>query len=773
MKKIFKYFGLFLTAALIGAFTGCIHEEEPDSADIGLGIKVFAPTKVVTGQPVTINGSNLRDVTEVVFPGDVVVTDFERVGNSMIRVVTPSGLPEEGGLLKVRNSNNDEAESRVAMTIGKTVVSGFSKQEGESVTGGEQITVYGKDLEFITGVELLDPDGNPYIIEDKDFYRKSTSNIIINIPKRNIFTGNFAGKLLSVDGNQFMMPDLAYEPSTEGGHWATVRKPIWQNEGAGAVSWSGTYRFGLEGHDGNNECIVTFPQDIWDKLKSETFYLQVEATDPQIRITTGWWDPNFQADDFQPGNDKLTDNGDGTWTLEVNLTSNPDFVAAIDDRHLLFTGDRFTPIAILVETQEWVEGEEEGHWEKVKDTFWTNAGAGAVSWSGTYRFGLEGHDGNNECIVTFPQEIWDRIKTETFYLRVEATDPQIRITTGWWDPNFQADDFQPGNEKLTDNGDGTWTLEVNLTSNPDFVAALDDRHLLFTGDRFTPVELYFEKEEWVGGGGHEEIVRTSIWKNAGAGAVSWSGTYRFGLEGHDGNNECIVTFPQDVWDKLKSETFYIDVEATDPQIRITTGWWDPNFQADDFQPGNEKLTDNGDGTWTLEVNLTSNPDFVAALDDRHLLFTGDRFTPIEIYFQETVWVGGGSQPKEVEFWKNAGAGAVSWSGTYRFGLEGHDGNNECIVTFPQDVWDKLKSSTFYLQVEATDPQIRITTGWWDPNFQADDFQPGNEKLTDNGDGTWTLEVNLTSNPDFVAALDDRHLLFTGDRFTPVRLYFVE
>ena len=346
MKKIFKYFGLFIAVALTGAFTGCVEEQDIDSADLGLAIKVFSPTKVVTAVPVTITGSGMKDVTEVIFPGDKVVTDIEHVGSNMIRVVTPANLPAEGGKIKVRNAKNEEAESRVSMTIGKTVISGFSKQAGESVTGGEQITIFGKDLEFITGVELLDPDGNPYTISDKDFYRKSTSNIVFNVPKRNIFTGSFAGKVFSIDGKEFARPELAYEPSMEGGHWATVKKTIWKNEGGPAVSWSGTYRFALEGHDGNNECIAELPQDVWDFLKSETFYIDVEASDPQIRVTTGWWDPNYQADDYQPGNEKLTDNGDGTWTLEVNISDNADFIAALDERHLLFTGDRYTPIKL-------------------------------------------------------------------------------------------------------------------------------------------------------------------------------------------------------------------------------------------------------------------------------------------------------------------------------------------------------------------------------------------------------------------------------------------
>ena len=628
MKKIFKYFGIFLSVAFMGALTSCNIEEITESADLGLGIKVFFPTKVVAGQPMTINGSGFSDVREIVFPNGVTVSNFEIVSDDMIRVTAPAGIAASGGNIIVRTAD-EEAESRLPLTLGSTVISGYSKQEGESIKGGEQLTIYGKDLEFISSIELLDPDGNPLVLQDEDFYRKGTSMVVITLPGK-VFEGSFAGKVYTFDGREFLMPELAYEPASDGGHWETVKTTIWENPGAGAVSWNGTYRFALEGHDGNNECIAEIPQDIWNKMMTETFYIDIQATDPQVRITTGWWDPNFMAGDIQPGNELLTDNGDGTWTVEVNLSDNPDFVAALIDRHLLFTGDRYTPIDIYFKEDIWVDGG--GHMEIVKTDIWKNEGSPAVSWSGTYRFALEGHDGNNECIAEIPQDIWDKMMTETFYIDIEATDPQVRITTGWWDPNFMAGDIQPGNELLTDNGDGTWTVKVNLSDNPDFVAALIDRHLLFTGDRYTPIEIYFMEEIWVDGG-DDQPKEDVFWENGGSGAVSWNGTYRFALEGHDYNNECIGEFPQDIWDKIKTKTFYLVVESSDPQVRVTTGWWDPNWKVGDIQPGNDLITDNGDGTWTVEINISDDADFIAALDDRHLLFTGDRYTPLKLYFK--------------------------------------------------------------------------------------------------------------------------------------------
>ena len=627
MKKIFTYFGIMLTVVLLGAFTACNPREMDETAEAGLNIKVFFPTKVVPGQPMTINGSGFADVREIIFPDGVSVTNFEHVGGDMIRVTAPSGI--SAGRIVVRTDTED-AESRQELTLGSTAISGYSKQDGETVDGGEQLTIYGKDLEFISRIELMDTDGNPLILEDEDFYRKGTSTVVFTVPKTTIFDGTFVGKVYTFDGKVFNLPELTYVPGSEGGgHWETVKTVVWENPGAGAVSWNGTYRFALEGTDGNNEAIAEIPADIWAKLKSETFYLLLEATDPQVRVTTGWWSTTWTGADFQPGTSELlVDNGDGTWTLEINLSGDP-ILDAMDVEHLLFTGDRYTPLQIYFAEDVWVDGG--GHMEIVKTSLWKNEGAGAVSWNGTYRFAGEGHETGEE-IYAFPADIWEKLKSETFYLDLEATDPQVRVTTGWWSTTWTGADFQPGtSELLVDNGDGTWTLEINLTGDP-ILDAMDVEHLLFTGDRYTPIEIYFKEEIWVDGGddGPKEEL---LWENPGAGAVSWNGTYRFAGEGHETGEE-IYAFPADTWEKLKSETFYLMVEATDPQIRVTTGWWSTTWTGADFQPGtSELLVDNGDGTWTLEINLTGDP-ILDAMDVEHLLFTGDRFTPVKLFFMK-------------------------------------------------------------------------------------------------------------------------------------------
>ena len=624
MKYIINYLGALLAVVLIGTtFTACSDDDDNGSANVGLGIKVFFPTKVVTNQPITINGSGFTDVTEIEFPGGAKATSFEIVSDDMIKVNTPAGVAADGGKIIVRTANG-QAESRLPLTVGHTKVSGFSKQEGETASGGELITVYGTDLEFINSVELLDADSVPQLIDHKDFYRKGTNNLIFRVPQKNIYKGTFTGYIHTYDGQKIAMPELAYEPGADEGHFEIVKTTIWKNDGSlGEINWSSDYRFAPESNSTGEEC-YTVPQDVWEKMKAETFYVTIKGANPQIRVTSGWWSTTWLGDDIFPGNELLADNGDGTFTLTVNLAGDP-LLEVLDAQHLLFTGGGYTVEEIYFAEEVWVDGP---GMQEVKVPVWTNGGSlGEINWSSDYRFAPESNSTGEEC-YTVPQDIWEKMKSETFYVTIKGANPQIRVTSGWWSTTWLGDDIFPGNELLADNGDGTFTLTVNFAGDP-LLDVLNAQHLLFTGSGYTVEEIYFI--EMVAGGGGSGATEVVIWQGDGsAGAVSWSSQYRFS-NAETSTGEEIYAIPMDQWEIIKTKTFYLDLESSDPQIRVTTGWWSTTWTGDDIFPGNERLKDNGDGTFTLEINLTGDP-ILDVLDAQHLLFTGDRFTPLKIYY---------------------------------------------------------------------------------------------------------------------------------------------
>ena len=181
-----------------------------------------------------------------------------------------------------------------------------------------------------------------------------------------------------------------------------------------------------------------------------------------------------------------------------------------------------------------------------------------------------------------------------------------------------------------DNGDGT-----GVQDGPNFKAEMPEGgSITITFDPATAaINAYVV-------GGVIEPVSDVVWENDGAkGAISWSSDYRFANEEKKTGEE-IAAIPMDVWEKMKTTPFFVDLEGENPQIRVTTGWWDTNLTADDIVPGNELLTDNGNGTWTLKVDLSSAADLLALLDDHHLLFTGSGYTPTKIYFDGATAIQG-------------------------------------------------------------------------------------------------------------------------------------
>ncbi|MBR0322843.1 MAG: hypothetical protein IIX08_10680, partial [Bacteroidales bacterium] len=133
-----------------------------------------------------------------------------------------------------------------------------------------------------------------------------------------------------------------------------------------------------------------------------------------------------------------------------------------------------------------------------------------------------------------------------------------------------------------------------------------------------------------------------IWENDGTvGAATWSGSpYRFSIEGGDSLNECVAEIPAAVWAGMKIAPFSVNITpdpaATWWQIRVLDGWWTNNDEsgASDININTPGLVDNGNGTYTFVVDLTTNPELSTLIDTQHLLFAGDGFIINKIYFGE-------------------------------------------------------------------------------------------------------------------------------------------
>ncbi len=478
MKKVFKSIGIFLSVALMGAFSSCIPQADNDLADLGLGIKVFFPTKVVAGQPMTINGSGFMGVSEIVFPGDVTVTDFEIVSNDMIRVTAPAGIAADGGHLVVRTAE-DAAESPLPLTLGRTNVSGFSAQAGEELEGGQQITVYGTDLEFINGFEILDPDGNPLLVPQEAFYRKGTSSVIITLPKK-IFEGSYVAKLHTYDGRTFELPELSYKLPTDGGHWEKQEITIWDTETVFA-DWSAT--------------LVIDPSNFADAKAGDIIriYIKDKTSDynPIFKHVDSWGDwAEFQSAKVDE---------DGYFEAPIPAEA----LDELKQSGLRFQGIGFTVVKATLFQEVWVGGG--GHLEVQEVTVWDTETVFG-DWSAT--------------LVIDPSNFADAKAGDIIrvYIKDKTSDynPIFKHVDSWGDwAEFQS-------AKVDEDG----YFEAPIPA--EALDELKQSGLRFQGLGFTVVKATVFMEVMVGGGDSAPTVQT-IWDTETV-FSDWSATILIGPE---------------------------------------------------------------------------------------------------------------------------------------------------------------------------------------------------------------------------------------------------
>lgn len=196
---------------------------------------------------------------------------------------------------------------------------------------------------------------------------------------------------------------------------------------------------------------------------------------------------------------------------------------------------------------------------------------------------------------------------------------------------------------------------------------------------------------------NSQNVKTTIWKNNRTlGEINWNAAYRFAPESNPTGDECYAV-PQALWNRMKTETFYVTVKGTNPQIRVTTGWWDPTWTNEDIFPGNKRLEDLGNDVYRLTIDFANDP-ILGLLDARHLLFTGSNYTVQEIYFIDDVL----TLPRQMASYSSEqGPIYVEGTGTYAadnwtFQLRFTDRETTCIEQFVKVVeeWYPIGTGTY-------------------------------------------------------------------------------
>ena len=225
----------------------------------------------------------------------------------------------------------------------------------------------------------------------------------------------------------------------------------------------------------------------------------------------------------------------------------------------------------------------------------------------------------------------------------------------------------------------------------------------------------------------EPVTEGVIWENDGTvGAATWSGSpYRFAKEGMDGLNECCAQIPAAVWEGMKIAPFCVNVKPATAetqwwQIRVLDGWWTKNDEsgASDINPQSEGLVNNGDGTYTFQVDLASNPELVALIDAQHLLFAGDGFIINKMYFGDLPAAGETPVPGEL-------TGTGTEADPFVLSTADHMVAMRTLAVLGQATYFRM----------ANDIDMASVANWtpvnWDENFEREIHFDGNGKTITN------------------------------------------
>jgi len=368
MKRIFLYNTVVMMLYTGVIFTGC-RENQTTGATEALSVKVYSPTKVIEGQEVTITGTGLGEVTSVIFPGNKSVTSVKVISDNMISVITPAGIPAEGGELTVQ-SPAGTVTAGVPLTVGVPTFTAMTPNE--TVGSKEELLIVGTDMEFFEKAIFPGKDED-VVINAIDFLRKSTSLLRIKVPM-GIKEGLGRIKLVTVGGQELLLPELNLKPGATG-EWQLKEITIW--EGSWAVDWGKEFLIEtawFTAHDIKEDDTVTF-------------YFTSQPGWPMIKFYNDGWNNDFKIEGFDDNGQTASPNQftENNTRLVIPMTKNNLYWFTVP-KNMNATGTGLTITKITMTTLVWVEYGD-GPVEK-KDILWEGS-LGPVDWNGTAKIALD------------------------------------------------------------------------------------------------------------------------------------------------------------------------------------------------------------------------------------------------------------------------------------------------------------------------------------------------------------------------------------------------
>lgn len=142
------------------------------------GVSII-PNPVEIGERISINGFNFQNATAVIFPGDISVTNFDKVGEHQINVVVPPGTVSGGNIL-VKLPDGDYIIPVEFRLLDPKVTGAFAKSGSTDIGPHETLVIVGQDL--INVSKIIFPGIEQATVEEMHFTRKGNEEIVVVVP---------------------------------------------------------------------------------------------------------------------------------------------------------------------------------------------------------------------------------------------------------------------------------------------------------------------------------------------------------------------------------------------------------------------------------------------------------------------------------------------------------------------------------------------------------------------------------------------------------------
>ena len=215
MKNIFKFSAVLACLAMVG-LVSCTQEElSTDQYNDGIvAFGAFGPNPVVRGDTLTILGSNLEKVKEVLLPGAEPVTEFADVVpgvKGQLKVVVPVAGPEDApvtGVVTIVDENGTKFSSTTELSYTEgIVITSFSPAEA---LPGDVVTIKGdylyntKEVVFVSGND----EGKSYVTGEA--IKATRYELKIAVPADAVSGLIMLGDVDETDNPDGLLPNTAY-----------------------------------------------------------------------------------------------------------------------------------------------------------------------------------------------------------------------------------------------------------------------------------------------------------------------------------------------------------------------------------------------------------------------------------------------------------------------------------------------------------------------------------------------------------------------------------